>query len=78
MQEYLIYWHLQYTYELTWNQWCLNYSNLNRKYYSGGKMAIDFDSKNILIYTNINWVSDGLNGYTDYLIFTEMKVRRKI
>ena len=41
-------------------------------------MAIDFDSKNILIYTNINWVSDGLNGYTDYLVFTEMKVRRKI
>ena len=52
--------------------------NLNGKYYSGGKMAIDYKSKNILIYTGIQWNSNGFNGYTDSLIFTEMKVRRKL
>ena len=48
-------------------------SNLNGKYYSGGKMAVDYHSKNIFIYTGIHWYSNGFNGYTDSLIFTEMK-----
>ena len=54
------------------------YTHLNGKYYSGGKMAIDYNSKNILTYTGIHWVSNGFNSYTDSLIFTEMKVRRKL
>ena len=53
-------------------------SNLNGKYYSGGKMAIDYLNKNILIYTGIHWHSNGFNSFTDSLIFTEMKVRRKL
>ena len=53
-------------------------SNLNGKYYSGGKMAIDYDSKNILIYTGVQWLSNGFNGDSDSLVFTEMKVRRKL
>ena len=53
-------------------------SNLNGKYYSGGKMAIDYDSKNILIYTGVQWLSNGFNGNSDSLVFTEMKVRRKL
>ena len=55
-----------------------HYSNLNGKYYSGGKMAIDVYSKNILIFTGIHWFSNGFNGRADSLIFTEMKVRRKL
>ena len=55
-----------------------NDSHLNGKYYSGGKMAIDVNSKNILIYTGIHWYSNGFNDYTDSLIFTEMKLRRKL
>ena len=53
-------------------------SNLNGKYYSAGKMAIDAHSKNILTSTGIHWVSNGFNWFTDSLIFTEMKVRRKL
>ena len=52
-------------------------THLNGKYYSGGKMAIDVYSKNILINSGIHWYSNGFNGGFDSLIFTEMKVRRK-
>ena len=51
---------------------------LNGKYYSGGKMAIVSHSKNILSYTGIHWPSTGFNGGSDSLIFTEIKVRRKL
>ena len=53
-------------------------SNLNGKYYSGGKMAFDIYNKNILIHSGIHWYSNGFNGPSDSLILTEMKVRRKV
>ena len=53
-------------------------SNLNRKYYSGGKMAIDVNSQIILIFTGIHWYSNEFNGYTNSLIFTEIKFRKKL
>ena len=54
------------------------HTDLNGKYYSGGKMAIDAHSKNILYATGIHWKSIGLNLFSDSLIMTEMKVRRKL
>ena len=54
------------------------HTHLNGKYYSGGKMAIDRDSNNILYATGIHWKSTRFNGFSDSLIFTEMKVRRKL
>ena len=53
-------------------------SHLNGKYYSGGKMTMDGHGKNILAETGIHWLSTGFNGDHDFLIFTEMKVRRKL
>ena len=53
-------------------------SRLNGKYYSGGKMAFDIYSKNILVHSGIHWYSNGFNGDSDSLIFTEIKVRRKL
>ena len=50
-------------------------ANLNGKYYSGGKMAFDIASDNILIATGIHWSTTGFNGGSDSLIFVEMKVR---
>ena len=60
-----------------WFNACHN-SHLNGKYCSGGKMALDIDSKNIIFNSGIHWYSNGFNGHSDSLIFTEMKVRRKI
>ena len=53
-------------------------SHLNGKYFSGGKMAIDRSDRIILIHTGIHWYSNGFNGPSDSLIFTEMKLRRKL
>ena len=53
-------------------------THLNGKYYSSGKMAIDAYSRNILDNRGIHWRSNGFNGGSDSLIFTEMKVRRKL
>ena len=53
-------------------------SHLNGKYYSGGKMAFDIYSKNVFVHSGIHWYSNGFNGNSDSLIFTEMKVRRKL
>ena len=53
-------------------------SNLNGKYYSAGKMSFDAHGKNILTSTGIHWISNGFNSFHDSLIFTEMKVRRKL
>ena len=50
-------------------------THLNGKYYSGGKMAFDTVSDNILIATGIHWSTTGFNGGSDSLIFVEMKVR---
>ena len=57
------------------------HANLNGFYYSGGKMGIDVDNRNIPAeFSGIHWLSDGFNGRNgrDSLLFTEMKVRRKI
>ena len=54
-----------------------NASQFNEKYYSGGKMKIVARKQIHLIYYGIHWYSDGLNVFTDSVIFTEMKVRRK-
>ena len=56
---------------------CLN-THLNGKYYSGGKMAFDVDSNNILTNSGVHWHSTGFNGVSDSLLFTEMKVGRKL
>ena len=56
---------------------CQN-SHLNWKYYSGGKMAFDISSKNILVHSGIHWYSNGFNGASDSLMSAEMKVRRKL
>ena len=53
-------------------------SHLNGKYFSGGKMAIDRSDRIILIHTGIHWYSNRFNGPSDSLIFTEMKLRRKL
>ena len=53
-------------------------SHLNGKYFSGGKMSIDRSDRIILIHTGIHWYSNGFNGPSDSLIFTEMKLRRKL
>ena len=52
-------------------------SHLNGKYFSGGKMAINRSVRIILIHTGIHWYSNGFNGPSNSLIFTEMKLRRK-
>ena len=49
-----------------WFNFCFLF-HLNGKYYSGGKMAIDKDSKYILTNTGIRWHTNG---------FTEMKLRK--
>ena len=54
------------------------YSNLNGKYYSGGKMSFDIYNRNILSYSGINWYSNGFSRDSDSLIFTVMKIRRKL
>ena len=54
------------------------YSHLNGKYNSGGKMSFDTYSKNIVAHSGIHWYSNGFSGDSDSLIFTEMKVRRKL
>ena len=41
-------------------------------------MAVYPSSKNILPYTGVHWLSAGFNSGTDSLLFTEMKVRRKL
>ena len=41
-------------------------------------MATDTYSKNILIHSGVHWFSNGFNTPSDSLIFTEMKVRRKL
>ena len=41
-------------------------------------MTIDVNSKNILTSTGIYWNSNGFNAAFDSLIFTEIKVRRKL
>ena len=53
-------------------------SHLNGSYYSGGKMAMDGHGKNIIAETGIHWLSTGFNGDHYSLIFTEMKVRKKL
>ena len=53
-------------------------SNLNGKYYPGGKMSNDYLGKTVFIHTGIQWHSNGFNNEYDSLIFTEMKVRRKL
>lgn len=53
-------------------------THLNGIYYPGGKMAVYPSSKNILPYTGVHWLSTGFNCGTDSLLFTEMKVRRKL
>ena len=65
--------------------WFRNYfcykSHLNGLYYSGGKMGIDVHNKNIpATFSGIHWLSHGFNEWDgrDSLLFTEMKVRRKI
>ena len=60
-----------------WFNACHN-SHLNGKYYSGGKMSTDYEGKNVFIHTSIHWYSNGFNNRYDSLIFTEMKVRRKL
>ena len=53
-------------------------THLNGKYYPGGKMAIDSYKNDILKDSGIHWQSYGFSGDSDSLIFTEMKVRRKL
>ena len=54
-------------------------THLNGKYYSAGKMSIDSYKNDILSNSGIHWLkSAGFNGGSDSLIFTEMKVRRKL
>ena len=60
-----------------WFNDCYN-THLNGKYYSGGKMSIDSYKNDILTDSGIHWSSSGFNGAHDSLIFTEMKVRRKL
>ena len=54
------------------------YGHLNGKYYSGGKMTISSYNNVVLTDSGIYWKSNGFNGNFDSLIFTEMKVRRKL
>ena len=42
------------------------------------KMAFDIYSKNILAHSGIHWYSNEFNGDSYSLIFTEIKVRRKL
>ena len=60
-----------------WFADCFN-THLNGKYYSGGKMSIDSYHNNILTNSGVHWHSTGFNGVSDSLLFTEMKVRRKL
>ena len=53
-------------------------NHLNGKYYSGGKMAISSYNNVVLTDSGIHWKSNGFNGGADSLIFTEMKLRRKL
>ena len=57
---------------------CCFITHLNGKYYSGGKMSIDSYNNNILTNSGIHWKSPGFNRDSDSLVFTEMKVRRKL
>ena len=54
------------------------HTHLNEKYYSAGKMAINSYKNNILKDSEIHWQSCGFNRGSDFLTFTEMKVRRKL
>ena len=60
-----------------WFNGCFS-THLNGKYYSGGKMSIDSSKNNILVDSGIHWFSTGFIRGSDSLIFTEMKVRRKL
>ena len=60
-----------------WFNGCFS-THLNGKYYSSGKMSIDSYDKIILRNSGIHWASPGFNGAPDSLVFTEMKVRRKL
>ena len=41
-------------------------------------MTISSHNRNILVSLGIQWYSNGFDGDSDFFIFTEMKVRRKI
>ena len=41
-------------------------------------MTISSHNGNILLSSRIHWVSNEFNGDSDFFIFTEMKVRRKL
>ena len=41
-------------------------------------MTISLHNGNILLSSRIHWVSNEFNGDSDFFIFTEMKVRRKL
>ena len=60
-----------------WSDDCYH-THLNGKYYTAGKIAIGMSSINILYATGIHWKSNGFNVFSDSLIFTEMKVKRKL
>ena len=53
-------------------------THFNGKYYSGGKMDIGANKEVNLIYDGIHCYSDGFNVFADSLIFTEMKLRRRL
>ena len=53
-------------------------TDFNGKYYSGGKMDFGANKEVDLTFDGIHCYSDGFNVFTVSLIFTEIRVRRKL